>query len=231
MKPLLWSSTRSFPRDSSPLISRTVMTSSGSCPQPMPRSDGSTYSSMSRDSRTVVRSGIRALELWDRMFAVNVRAPFALMQGALKLMERDGIEGAIVNIDLSQRLWWDRFPRRPTAPARARWRRSPRTSRIRCSTTASRSTAINLGWVDTPGEHAVLKRFQDAGDDWLEKAEASRPFGRLIKPDEVARVIAFLASAESGLMTGALIDFDQQVVGATACRGRELTLDGALPAP
>jgi NAD(P)-dependent dehydrogenase (short-subunit alcohol dehydrogenase family) len=37
-------------------------------------------------------------ELFDRMFAVNTRAPFFLMQDAAKLMIRDGIEGRIVNI-------------------------------------------------------------------------------------------------------------------------------------
>jgi len=36
----------------------------------------------------------------------------------------------------------------------------------------------------------------------------------LLKPNEVARQVAFLASAESGLMTGSIIDFDQQVLGA-----------------
>jgi hypothetical protein len=30
----------------------------------------------------------------------------------------------------------------------------------------------------------------------------------------VARAVAFLASAESGLMTGAIVDFDQSVRGA-----------------
>jgi len=37
------------------------------------------------------RGSIRdtSLELWDRMFAINVRAPFALMQGAIKLMDRE----------------------------------------------------------------------------------------------------------------------------------------------
>jgi hypothetical protein len=29
----------------------------------------------------------------------------------------------------------------------------------------------------------------------------------------VARAIAFLSSDESGLMTGAVIDFDQQIIG------------------
>ena len=37
-------------------------------------------------------------ELFDRMFAINVRGPFFLMQEAIKLMIRDNIEGAICNI-------------------------------------------------------------------------------------------------------------------------------------
>jgi NAD(P)-dependent dehydrogenase (short-subunit alcohol dehydrogenase family) len=77
-----------------------------------------------------------------------------------------------------------------------------------------RVNGLILGWVDTPGEHETLKRFHDAPANWLEEAEKSRPFGRLMKPDEVARAVAYLASAESGLMTGALIDFDQTVQGA-----------------
>jgi NAD(P)-dependent dehydrogenase (short-subunit alcohol dehydrogenase family) len=72
---------------------------------------------------------------------------------------------------------------------------------------------LNIGWVDTPGEHETLKRFHGAGEDWLEKAEEDAPWGRLIKPDEVARAIAYLASDESGLMTGSVIDFDQKVRG------------------
>ena len=39
------------------------------------------------------------------------------------------------------------------------------------------------------------------------------PFGRLLKPQEVARAIAFLASDESGMMTGSVLDFDQSVAG------------------
>jgi len=72
---------------------------------------------------------------------------------------------------------------------------------------------LNIGWVDTPGEHTTLKRFHDAPEDWLEQAEKTRPFGRLMKPPEVARAVAYLASDESGLMTGSIIDFDQIVIG------------------
>jgi NAD(P)-dependent dehydrogenase (short-subunit alcohol dehydrogenase family) len=59
-----------------------------------------------------------------------------------------------------------------------------------------------------------LRKFHNAQDGWLEKAEAEQPFGRLIDPVEAARAIAFLASEESGMMTGVNVDFDQSVVGA-----------------
>ena len=37
--------------------------------------------------------------------------------------------------------------------------------------------------------------------------------GRLVDPQEVARAVAFLCSAESGLMTGSVIEYDQSVWG------------------
>jgi len=77
-----------------------------------------------------------------------------------------------------------------------------------------RVNGLNIGWTDTPGEHRIQTEFHHADPKWLEQAEARQPFGRLIKPDEVARAVAFLTSEESGLMTGSIIDFDQSVVGS-----------------
>ena len=54
----------------------------------------------------------------------------------------------------------------------------------------------------------------EAADGWLEQASKSKNVGRLIDPNEVARACVYLASDESGLMTGANIDFDQNVMGA-----------------
>jgi hypothetical protein len=68
--------------------------------------------------------------------------------------------------------------------------------------------------MDTPGEDRIMKTYHDADPNWLKNAEAGRPFGRLLKPTEVARAVAYLSSEESGLMTGSIIDFDQQVLGA-----------------
>ena len=70
-----------------------------------------------------------------------------------------------------------------------------------------------LGWADTPAEHTVQEKTSPHGKDWLQQAEQSRPFGRLIQPGEVADLVAFLLSPYPGVMTGALVDFEQWVVG------------------
>ena len=85
-----------------------------------------------------------------------------------------------------------------------------------------RVNGINLGWTETPGEHDIIRRSGQGGADWLEQANKHRPFGRLIQPDEVARLIGFLASSESGLMTGAVIDYDQSVMGLHSTPERHL---------
>jgi len=76
-----------------------------------------------------------------------------------------------------------------------------------------RVNGLNLGWMDTPGEDRVMRLYHGAQDGWRERAAAEQPFGRLIEPAEAARAVAFLASAESGMMTGAIIDYDQSVLG------------------
>ena len=76
-----------------------------------------------------------------------------------------------------------------------------------------RVNGLNLGWMATPGEDRIMRLHHGAQDGWLEKAAAEQPFGRLIDPNEAARAVAFLASDESGMMTGVNLDYDQTVVG------------------
>ncbi len=68
--------------------------------------------------------------------------------------------------------------------------------------------------MDTPGEDTIQRQFHGAGDDWLAQAEAKQPFGMLVKPAHVAGLVSYLLSGESGVMTGAMVDFDQNVNGA-----------------
>ena len=64
------------------------------------------------------------------------------------------------------------------------------------------------------GEDAIQRRFHGAGDDWVEKANAGLPMGKLGQPDEIADAVVFLLSERSGVVTGSVIDWDQSVPGA-----------------
>lgn len=151
-------------------------------------------------------------ELFDRMFAVNVRAPFFLMQDAAKVMIREGIEGSIVNV-LSMSAHGGQPFIIAYCGSKGALATLTRNAAFSLLKNRIRVNGLAIGWMDTPGEEKIQKTYHAADDGWLARAEADRPFGRLLKTDEVARTVAHLASAESGMMTGSIIDFDQQVVG------------------
>jgi NAD(P)-dependent dehydrogenase (short-subunit alcohol dehydrogenase family) len=152
-------------------------------------------------------------ELFDQMFNVNVRAPFFLMQDALHLMKKSKTRGSIVNILSMSGHGGQSFI---TAYCSSKGALATLTRNVAASVMKSqiRVNGLNIGWMDTPGEDRIMKTYHEADSEWLKKAEAGRPFGRLLKPVEVARACAYLCSEESGLMTGSIIDFDQQVLGA-----------------
>jgi NAD(P)-dependent dehydrogenase (short-subunit alcohol dehydrogenase family) len=152
-------------------------------------------------------------ELFDTMFAINVRAPFFLMQDALTLMKREKTKGTIVNIISMSGHGGQSFI---TAYCASKGALITLTKNVAYSVMRHhiKVNGLTIGWMDTPGEDRIMKTYHDAEDGWLKKAEAARPWGRLLKPDEVARAVAYLSSEESGLMSGSIIDFDQQVIGA-----------------
>jgi NAD(P)-dependent dehydrogenase (short-subunit alcohol dehydrogenase family) len=151
-------------------------------------------------------------ELYDRIMQVNARAPFFLIQDAVKLMQRGNIAGSIVNISSVVTRCGPPFL---MSYAISKCALDALTTNVAYAVMHSRIrvNAIHVGSMDTPAEDTIQRRYHGAGDDWLEVAEASKPFGRLLKPDEIARAVAFLASDESGMMTGSLVDFDQTVPG------------------
>jgi len=150
---------------------------------------------------------------YDELFDANVKAPFFLMQDALHLMKTSKTSGTIVNIlSMSGHGGQDFL----TAYSTTKGALATMTRNVAYSVMKYqiRVNGLNIGWMDTPGEDRIMKTYHDANPDWLKNAEAGRPFGRLLKPTEVARACGYLSSDESGLMTGSIIDFDQQVLGA-----------------
>lgn len=151
-------------------------------------------------------------ELFDEIMAVNLRAPFFLMQETIKVMIRESIAGSIVNIQSNTAHGGLPFI---SAYSTSKGGLAILTKNVAFSVLRNRIrvNGINVGWMDTPGEDLTQRTYHDGGDTWLSNAEKHQPFGRLLKPEEVARAVAFLCSEESGMMTGTNIDFDQVVQG------------------
>jgi NAD(P)-dependent dehydrogenase (short-subunit alcohol dehydrogenase family) len=154
-----------------------------------------------------------SIDFLDRMYATNLRAPFLLMQGAANMMRRDRVEGAIVNV-LSVNAYCGAPNLAAYAASKGGLATLTRNAANALAPDHIRVNGIMLGWVDTPAEHDVQRRESPDGADWLAKASARLPFGRLIDPEELADFIAFLLSRHAGVMTGALIDYNQMVLGA-----------------
>jgi 3-oxoacyl-[acyl-carrier protein] reductase len=64
-----------------------------------------------------------------------------------------------------------------------------------------RVNSINPGMVETEGVHAA----GFVGSDFQKQFEAQTPLGRIAQPDDITPIAVFLASADSGWLTGELI--------------------------
>lgn len=154
----------------------------------------------------------QAVADWDRLFAVNARAPYLLTQAASNAMIAQGRPGSIVNVITitshggQPYLFGYAASKGACVTLTKNAAHALRQDRIRVN-------GINIGWSNTAAEHATQVA-SGAGEDWLEKAAAKLPFGRLVEPSDIAALTAFLLSDESGVMTGSIIDMDQNVIGA-----------------
>ncbi len=151
--------------------------------------------------------------VWTRLFDVNARAPFFMMQAAIEAMRERGEGGAIVNI-LSMNAHCgtpELAVYSATKGALATLTRNAanahRQDRIKVN-------GINMGWVATDGEKLMQAKTLGRGERWIAEAESALPFGRMVAVEEVANLTVFLLSDASGPMTGALVDQEQWVVGA-----------------
>jgi len=156
-------------------------------------------------------------EIWDRIFATNVRGPFFMIQEAVQWMRKNALNGAtargwIVNVISISAHGGQPFLV-PYAASKGALQTLTKNLAFGLLEDRIRVNGLNIGWLNTPNEHAVQQSFHHRSPDWLEEAAPLQPFGRLIEPIDVANTIAFLSSEDSGVVTGSIMDFDQTIIG------------------
>ncbi len=149
----------------------------------------------------------------DQILSVNVRAPMLACRYAAEVMRREGVAGSLVNIGSTSGYGGQPFLVAYSA-SKAALAVATKSLAYSLMRHHIRVNQINPGWMNTESEDATQRRWHGATDGWLEAAGATQPLGRLLEPAEVARVIAFYLSDESGIMTGNVVDYDQSVIGA-----------------
>jgi len=151
-------------------------------------------------------------ELFDAHIAINLRAPFFAMQAAVQHLVDRKAPGTVVNIITSSAHGGQPFLA-PYVAAKAGLAGLTRNAAHAHRWDRIRINGLNIGWTETEGEDAIQREFHGAGDDWRQKAAERVPMGKLGQVDEIADFVVFLLSDRSGVVTGSVIDWDQNVLG------------------
>jgi NAD(P)-dependent dehydrogenase (short-subunit alcohol dehydrogenase family) len=140
-------------------------------------------------------------DILDEHWAVNIRAPFLLMQAALACLQRHG--GSVVNISSSSGTLL-RPGQSVYGMTKAALEYLTRSLAGELAPHKIRINALALGPVDTP-IHKTWATDLDAAYVWL---AGQVPLGRIASADEIARWLEILVSPDSSWMTGAVIPLD-----------------------
>lgn len=151
------------------------------------------------------------LAVWDRILTVNLRAPFILIQAVIPHMRARG-GGSILNIG-SVNAYIGEPKLCPYSVSKGGLMTLTKNAAAFLNQYRIRVNQLNVGWTLTEGEHRV-KLLEGKGEGWLEEAVKTRPFGRLLAPQDIAYAAAYFASDESACITGTVLDMEQYPVGA-----------------
>jgi 3-oxoacyl-[acyl-carrier protein] reductase len=132
---------------------------------------------------------------FHRQFGVNVLGPILAAQEAARHFGADG--GSIINV--SSVVSVASFPNAVVYSATKG--ALDAVTRVLAAELGSRKIRVNTvapGMIETEGTHTA----GFIGSDFHKAAEAATPLGRIGQPEDVAKIVVFLASDEAGWVTG-----------------------------
>ena len=137
---------------------------------------------------------------WDRMFGVNLRAPFLVTRAMARLMIGLGRRGAIVNIS-SGAARQMRNGSVPYCTSKTALERLTKGFALELAPHGIRVNAVEPGFA--PGSEVSA-----LSDDYVAKMRARIPLGRTSGPDDAPEAVCYLASERAGFITGAVLSVD-----------------------
>jgi NAD(P)-dependent dehydrogenase (short-subunit alcohol dehydrogenase family) len=159
----------------------------------------------------VVRSDLKSTDaaMFDRVMAINVRAPLLLIQTAYEHLKQS--RGCVLNIGSINAYSGEGNLLAYSISKGGLMTLSRNLADALCYD-GIRITHFNVGWVLTPNEYHY-KLADGLPKDWPEKVEpTSAPSGRLLKPEEIAAAAVYWLSDESRPISGSVLELEQYPV-------------------
>lgn len=139
---------------------------------------------------------------YDKVLAINLKSAFFGTQLAAKQMIAQGGGGRIINIS-SIHEDWPMPGNTAYCVSKGGMRMLTRTSAVELAPHNIRVAGVAPGAVATPINVPTLKDPQK-----MKKLDAAIPLGRMASPEEIAKVVAFLASDDASYLTATTVTVD-----------------------